>query len=100
MCSQLSGTASPENPVQTPSLQKAQMFAGHAEGLRIKQGVSWQHMADRILCLQGQGSTHDDQLPRNQHLLVSVGGSGSKNNTVKAATYLCRLFVPPERVTF
>lgn len=69
MCSQLSRTASPENPVQTPSLQKAQRFAGHAEGLRIKQGVSWQCVADSGLCLQGKDSTHDDQLLHNQHSL-------------------------------
>lgn len=55
--------------MQTPSLQKAQRFAGHAEGLRIKQGVSWQCVADSGLCLQGKDSTHDDQLLHNQHSL-------------------------------
>lgn len=82
---QLSGRPSPEHPVQTPSLQKAQMFAWTHWGLRIKPVVPWQWVAEdrqhSLLTGQGAHPPRSASPHQNQSLLTSINESGLNNNT-------------------
>lgn len=57
-------TPSAENPVRTPSLQKAQVCAGRARGKGAEDEAKGVPAvgSDTVVCFQDKSSAHDDQL--------------------------------------